>query len=404
MLDELTMAIMMQPILDDLEDEQVFILLLIAARLGKIANMKQEDFATLAFASETAKDKQSIERKINQTYQRNYATINKILQSVGEDSYKATESFFKSRGIEYQPFNKNASVSRIIEDTAAEVAKVHKSQIQTQAFMVRDATYRDVLIPTPLSNAYQKIIDNAVSGMTVQGGSYVKQIEKTVKDLASGGVKNVSYETKSGSMYVQNIDSAVRRNVLDGMRKVAQDIQDETGKQFGADGVELSVHLNPAPDHAPAQGHQFSMAEYEKLNNNSVAIDYTGERIQGFTRRIGTLNCRHIAYNIILGVNSPNNTKEQLRAILSANEKGYTADNGKKLTLYECSQKQRVMENDIRKKKRQQMALKAADNIDAAKKAQQSIDYLTKKYKSFSKACGLDVRNDLIRISGYKRI
>ena len=70
-----------------------------------------------------------------------------------------------------------------------------------------------------------------------------------------------------------------------------------------ADGKEITVHANPAQDHQFVQGHQFTNEEYEKLQGeDDVSFkDVQGRRYEHFDRHIGTLNCRHFTYSIIIG-------------------------------------------------------------------------------------------------------
>ena len=58
------------------------------------------------------------------------------------------------------------------------------------------------------------------------------------------------------------IGSAVGPSPYPEMVKYFQKI---IGEEIGADGYEISVHSNPAPDHELVQGRQFSLEEYEKL-------------------------------------------------------------------------------------------------------------------------------------------
>ena len=96
------------------------------------------------------------------------------------------------------------------------------------------------------------------------------------------------------------IEYACRRYLMDQLGELDDEVQQVTHDELGCDGWEISAHLACAPDHEPYQGRQYSDAEYEKLNNS-------------LQRRIGHLNCGHTASPIILGVNAPQYTEEQLR-------------------------------------------------------------------------------------------
>ena len=181
-------------------------------------------------------------------------------------------------------------------------------------------------------------------------------------------------------------------------------MQDEVGKQFGSDGKELSVHEFSAPDHEPIQGHQFTNKNWEDMQSEKAFEDINGNKFPAMRRAIGTLNCRHFAWSIIVGVTKPNYTQEQLDANIKRNHEGYTLSNGKHLTMYECTQKQRELETLIRYAKDGQIAAREAGDDELAKEYQAKINRYTNDYKIFSKACGLSIKTQKMRVSGYKRI
>ena len=203
--------------------------------------------------------------------------------------------------------------------------------------------------------------------------------------MLDSGVRRIYWD----SGYNQRLDTAVRRNVLDGIRQVRQKINDEAGKEFGADGKQLSAHPNAAPDHEPFQGHIFTNEEWENLQTCNDFTDIYGQHFDGVDRIIGAWNCYHIASSIIIGAKKPKYTPEQLQKFIDDNHKGYTFPNGKHLTMYQCTQMQRSLETRIRYAKEEQMAMKELGNISAKKLARQTVVDLTNQYRAFSNSCGL---------------
>ena len=67
-------------------------------------------------------------------------------------------------------------------------------------------------------------------------------------------------------------------------------------------------------------------------------------------RPIGTLNCGHAAFPILVGVSEPQYTPEELERFRADNETGVTVD-GKHYTGYEAAQMQRKLERAARKQK-----------------------------------------------------
>lgn len=240
-----------------------------------------------------------------------------------------------------------------------------------------------------IKKAYNEVIDRCVLAVATGQMNYQKAMYDTIKQLSSSGVKKVYYDNKGKQAYARRLDSSVRMNILDGVRQVNIGIQEQVGKEFGADGVEVSHHVNCAPDHIHIDGQQFSKKKFEKINNN-------------LTRPVASMNCRHFVFSIVLGVSSPLYTKKQLEQDRKKNEKGFEYE-GKKYTLYEGEQLQRKIELAVRQQKDLQIIAKASNDKDTISKSQSNITQLTQKYKELSKISGLPTKIDRMRVVGYKR-
>lgn len=267
--------------------------------------------------------------------------------------------------------------------------------------MLRDLKNPKKLVPTPAAKAYQTVVDEAIQAVQTGVVDYNTAMRRTLDQLSQSGLR-VVYQGEDGKMRTQRMDTAVRRNLLDGVRAINQGVQDEVGKQFGADGKEITVHAYSAPDHEPIQGHQFSNEEYDKLQHEHSFKDAKGRRFAPIRRAIGVWNCRHFTYSIILGHSKPLYTDEQLEQFKKDNAKGYTLPNGRHLTMYQCTQYQRQLETKIRYAKEGKIAADYAG--DSAKGAEYvaKVSKLTKDYHKFSQNCGLKPKLDRIQVKGYK--
>ena len=188
-------------------------------------------------------------------------------------------------------------------------------------------------------------------------------------------------------------------NLSDGLNELSQKQQELIGNQFDYDGYEISVHENPAEDHADVQGHIFTIEEYNKLNNFGEATDVNGKFIDihnkyGDFRQIGTLNCYHEVFTIVIGVSKPRYTQKELNKINADNKKGFEFE-GRHYTNYEGTQLQRKLELEIRKNEEERLILKAGgqDTTKEDTKARQ----LLRKYHDLSKISGLGTRLERIK-------
>ena len=230
----------------------------------------------------------------------------------------------------------------------------------------------------PLQDAYRACTDYAFTKVLTGAQSYQQACYEASKNLIDQGIRVVDYESGVHT----SVDAAVRRNIFGGMGLMVEQVENHIHDELDATGWELSAHEACAIDHEPYQGRQYTNKEYEELNGSA---DEPGI----LTRRIGTLNCKHIAFPIMIGIQKPIYSEEQLKAMEKRNHDGITFE-GKHYTMYEATQMQRSLERSIRNQRRKISALEELP--DQEKKLQAArIRYtqLTSKYKDFSKAAGL---------------
>jgi len=115
----------------------------------------------------------------------------------------------------------------------------------------------------------------------------------------------------------------------------------------------------------------------------------------GYVDGLEGANCRHRRYPFVDGVSERTYTDEQLAHIDDHLGCEYE---GRHYTAYEATQQQRRIERTVRAIKRRKVAQKAAGLAEDATATQSRINRLTKKYREFSKAAGLPLQMDRMRI------
>ena len=237
----------------------------------------------------------------------------------------------------------------------------------------------------PLQTAYARAMDFAFRQVATGTLDLNTAIRRAVTPLAKRGLRTI--EQKSGRSV--GIEYACRRYIMDQLGQLDDEIQHADHDALGCDGWEISAHAACAPDHEPIQGRQYGDAEFEKLNNS-------------LQRRIGHLNCGHTANPIILGVNAPQYTEEQLRELADANERGVTY-NGQHYTLYEAGQEQSRLENAVRTCKRHILMNRETGDAKNLKNNQIRLRVLQSEYGKFCKATGLPTRTERLQTAGFGR-
>ena len=325
-----------------------------------------------------------------------------ILEKVAKENINFADVYYKSRGLETPLYSENKALQRLVSSVYSISGEKFKNIAKSTGFRLLGDNGEPLLLD--IDETYKYVIDKCVVAISQGKETYQQSMRSILKQLSSSGVRKIEYE----SGYSRRLDTSIRQNILDSMRQVSNESQQLFGKEFDSDGIEISTHLNPSPDHSNVQGHQFSNKEYEKLQSTGVATDYNGEvidiRIKDNFRPISTMNCFHYIFSIVLGVSKPQYSNEELKKIIDDNEKGAELD-GKHYTNYELTQIMRKLETKIREQKDLQIMARASDDKDLILQSQTKITQLTNKYKQVVKISGLP--NQLStrgRVSNYHRV
>ena len=231
----------------------------------------------------------------------------------------------------------------------------------------------------PIREAYGAVVTAAAAELAQGAGTPQKAVSEAVAS-ALGHMAESGVRVRYASGATRELYGAVRMNVLDAYRRSMQAGREAMGREFGADGVEVSAHGTCAPDHLPYQGRTFSNADFEKVQSRL-------ERpiAQGY-------NCRHNAHPVLLGVLAPAHDEAQLEAMREASEREVTfaGARGERLTMtrYEATQYQRRLEQSIRRANLEAQLATAAGADPSAHKA--AAKRLRGVYRAMSEACELE--------------
>lgn len=327
-----------------------------------------------------------------------------ILEKVAKENIGFADVYYKARGLETPIYSQNKALQRLVNSVYNITGKEFKNIAKSTGFRLLDKDKKPLLLN--INETYKEVIDRSVIAVSQGKESYQQVMRNTLRQLSESGVRKIEYE----SGYSRRIDTSVRMNVLDGMRQVANESQQLFGKEFNSNGIEISVHQNPAPDHEIVQGRQFSNEEYKKLQNGENAKDYQGKtwsldhNHDGNFRPISTMNCYHYIFSIVLGVSKPRYSTKELQDINAKNKEGFEFE-GKHYSMYKGTQLQRKIETAIREEKDIKILAKASGDDDLVLQSQTRITQLTTKYKQLCKISGLPNKlSTRATVSGYKKI
>ena len=386
----------------------------IGSKIDEIGTLKPTQAQQLIQILKYGGDYEKIVKELARVSKLNTKEIKEIFEEVAKNDYRFAKQFYDYRGIGYIPFEENVALQNEVKAIANITARRCAEMMAPRAlgFGMIDKKTGEVTFKG-LKKAYYDLLDEAVLSVSQGKESFDQAMTRQIKQMGSGGLKVIyesTYINKDG-VEVHNsrrLDSAIRMNLKDSLRELHNETQAIFGEEFNADGVEISVHGNPAPDHELVQGRQFSNTEFNKFQNDEQAISYDGmvfePEFEGHDRRaISEYNCYHYTFSIVLGVSKPEYSNEQLQEIIDKNNEGFEID-GKHYTMYEGTQLQRRLETEIRKQKDIQIMGKEANQLDVVNEAQQKITQLTTKYRELSKASTLPTKTKRAKVSNYKRM
>lgn len=277
-----------------------------------------------------------------------------------------------------------SDIARMAEAAAALAQKDFTNLTQTLGMTAPDGR------AYPLQETYRKAMDHAFERVFTGAQDYQGVIREATTRLAARGVEVIGYESGVHT----SLEAAARRNIMGGMGLLVEQIARRNHDELGCNGWEISAHAGSAPDHEPYQGRQYSDAEFLALNG-------TAERPGKLKRRIGTLNCGHIASPIILGVDSPQYSAAELAEMQRQNAEGITYE-GRHYTGYEATQMQRRLERAIRLQKRRAKVAETAGDKEALLNARICQRVLSQRYTECSAAAGLRTQQQRLEIAGFK--
>ncbi len=290
-------------------------------------------------------------------------TLKDLYKDVAKEDLRGYEKLYEYRGI---PFKLSENQYKILNQGLNNTNRALKNFTKTIAFESQ--------------RAYVNAVDKAYMQAVTGAFGYDKAIDKAVKELAKTGI---TLKDKLGRNV--QLEVAIRRNVLTGIRETANNLERDIEKYLGCDGYEVTAHYGARPTHAEAQGKQYAI-------NRDDAKKYDLELWKNVEHLWSEYNCRHAYFGIILGISEPIYNKSELGKMKNAK----VILNGEEVPYYKAAQKQKVIENEIRKTKREiQILQKTNQNLVVA---QTDLKKLKEQYTELCDETGLKPDNTRTKV------
>ena len=278
----------------------------------------------------------------------------------------------------------STNIQNIIQYSYDEIEKSFLNLNKTIQEQVRQ-TYTDIITETYIKT-------NA--GVC----SYQKAILDSLDKLGDKGISILTYQDKNGLIKNYDVVGTVRRDLLVATRGLAGKVNEEVIKESGNHIVRVTNHFGARTgdggedytNHAWWQEKQFFCWNYDgKATEEEKKLpDFMEHCNYGDVQGIVGINCKHL-FTVWYG----STKKEDL---------GFTYDENKE--QYEKTQKQRYLENGVRKWKRKQVIAQKAKDEEGYKKASLKTREWQERSKKFTEEN--DLRRDYTRehIKEYKNV
>ena len=297
--------------------------------------------------------------------------VNRIFYEAGEKSLKFDDKIYKEAGLQPLPLQQSESIKQVMNAAILRTAGNLQNLCMTTASTAQTQFYNSI------NMAYMEVSTGVKS--------YTQAIIDTIKNLSSQGAI-ITYP--SGAK--RSLESAVRTNVITAINQNCGKLQELRADEVGWDLMELTAHSGARPEHAHWQG---------KIVSRSGQKGYLSLRDIGYGEVTGFkgINCRHDWYPYYKG-SARTYTQKQLNKW--RNEK--VEYNGKKISKYEATQKQRAFERKIRQDKKDlkaQQAILTSNNKDIdIEQVQNEIRNIKAKQKEHNAQL-----NDFLKQTGLRK-
>ena len=214
----------------------------IADRLSRIA-----DFDSLDTLERMAVMQSDI-KIINDTHKK---YIKEQKKHIDDDFWWVVAFIYAEAYVYYDthtPLKDNKAVNAISAAAIGQAQATLVKLLNNPVFVIRDLKNPNNLKAYNLEKTYRTVINEAYSYRNLSDELRDIALKRTETQLFDSGI-HYSIDNSSNSLEsVKNANTSVRFTVLDGIKNLINQVEETMGKQFNADGLQLSAHMFPAPD------------------------------------------------------------------------------------------------------------------------------------------------------------
>jgi hypothetical protein len=300
------------------------------------------------------------------------AELRRLFKEAASFGLKEDDAIYTAAGLSPAPANASPVLLQLLNAGLRQTLDTFQNLTRTTA--------------NTATGQFEQALDRAWAQVTSGAFDAPTAIRRAVKDLAQSGLQAIVYPTG----HRDTLEVATRRAVLTGVGKTTGEIALARAEEMGCDLMEITAHPGARPEHAEWQGKIVSLSGrrgYLSLED----IGYgTGPGFKGW-------NCRHDWFPFYEGVSESSYPREKLAEY----DRQTVEYDGQQLSYYDATQRQRGIERNVRRWKREYTMLEAAgeDTTEAAAK----LAKWRAVEKDFCKQTGLPRDSARTQVHGFGR-
>lgn len=296
-----------------------------------------------------------------------------IMKDAGVQALTADEAIYTTAGLSSSPLSASSAVQEVLAAGLKKTGGLFENLTKTTA--------------NTATRQFERALDRAYMQITSQGIDATTATVNAVKELARQGIEAIRYP----SGHTDTLEVAVRRAAITGVNQTCLKMQEARADELGVDLVETTAHAGARPSHAVWQGRIFS-----RSGKSSKYPDFVSATGYGTGAGLGGWNCSHSFRPYVEGMPRAYSGK----LLNQYQDKSYEYD-GQKMTEYEALQVQRRIERNLRRWKRENLAMKAA-GLDTAESAARIAKWQSTQ-RDFIQQTGLKRQSSREQVAGWNR-
>lgn len=319
-------------------------------------------------------DIRAINKELAKKTGRTTKEIEKIMKQAVERGYIEEQELYKKGNKNLPPLKNNPVALNFVNAGLRTTRNEFENLSNTMGIVMDNRGVN-------LTRYYKSRIDYGIMQMSTGAFTYEDVTYKIMRELSSSGIRSVDYE----SGYTMSMDSAARMHIRTGLSQITGNISLNNAEIMGQDLMEITAHADSRPDHAEWQGEIVSLSG----RRGYLSLDDIGHgSVAGFKGA----NCRHDWFPYFEGVSEPAYTRRMLKEASEI----VLVDNGREMTAYDVSQRQRQIERRIRGTHKEIAVFTGAGLKDDVDFARAKLQRQMNLYKDFSNSAGIRTKYERI--------